>query len=125
MRYDGRLSAHYGALLDTGWYFGGGGGGAAVAFAQTRIFICLALTLLTDGWAFFPLPPGGSNSPFGHFHSSAVESADWPQLPIGPVNAHSGNDLEPRKQEFQHSLVETTFDLTALTSALRQVEAVS
>lgn len=42
------------------------------------------------------------------------------------VNTHSGNDFERgRKQEFQGSLVETTFDLAALTFALQQVETVS
>lgn len=44
------LSAHYGALLDIGWCFGG----AAVVFALKCVFICqLALSPLTFGRVVF------------------------------------------------------------------------
>lgn len=48
-----------------------------------------------------------------------------PEMVIQPVNNQRGNDLEQRKTEFQQSLVETTFDLRALTFTLQQVETVS
>lgn len=48
-------SAHYGALLDIGWYFGSP---AAVVFAQTRVFIGrvkASKALLNDRCFFSPL----------------------------------------------------------------------
>lgn len=47
-------SAHYGALLDIGWYFGSP---AAVVFAQTRVFIGrvkASKALLIDSCFFSP-----------------------------------------------------------------------
>lgn len=52
-------------------------------------------------------------------------SADWPEVPIQTFNTPSGNDFQPRKREFQRSLVETTLDPRALTFDLQQVETVS
>lgn len=42
-----------------------------------------------------------------------------------PFSSQDGNCYNKRKQEFQSSLVETTFDLKALASDLQQVETVS
>lgn len=69
------------------------------------------------------------NSLFGTFNISGTFGqsilADWPELPIQTFNTPSGNDFQPRKREFQGSLVETTLDPRALTFDLQQVETVS
>lgn len=60
-----------------------------------------------------------------HLLTSSVHLTDWAQLLIQTFSTRGGNCYSQRKQEFQTSLVETTFDLKALAPDLQQVETVS